>query len=86
MASVQDEISAGVTGQMSWVREELRADLRQEFASHTEQMRALVADLERGAQAVREESQAATSSGDRLAQIKIALESAEAAVDQRIAG
>jgi len=84
MASVQDEISAGVTGQMSWVREELRADLRQEFASHIDQMRALVADLERGAQAVREESQAATSSGDRLAQIKIALESAEAAVDQRM--
>ncbi|HEY4739155.1 MAG TPA: hypothetical protein VIH76_01020 [Candidatus Acidoferrales bacterium] len=84
MASVQDEISARVTGQMSWVREELRADLKQEFASHIDQMRALVADLERGAQAVREESQAATSSGDRLAQIKIALESAEAAVDQRM--
>ncbi len=84
MASVQDEISAGVTGQMSWVREELRADLRQEFASHIDQIRALVADLERGAQAVREESQAAASSGDRLAQIKIALESAEAAVDQRM--
>jgi hypothetical protein len=84
MASVQDEISARVTGQMSWVREELRADLKQEFSSHIDQMRTLVADLERGAQAVREEAQAAASSGDRLAQIKIALEAAEAAVDQRM--
>jgi hypothetical protein len=84
MASVQDEISARVTGQMSWVREELRADLKQEFAAHIDQMRSLVADLERGAQAVREEAQAAASSGDRLAQIKMALEAAEAAVDQRM--
>ncbi|HXW18217.1 MAG TPA: hypothetical protein VEJ39_07930, partial [Candidatus Acidoferrales bacterium] len=84
MAHVQDEIAARVTGQMSWVREELRADMKQEFGSHIDQMRALVANLEQGAEAVRKEADAAVAAGDRLAQIKIALDAAEAAVDQRM--
>jgi hypothetical protein len=84
MAHVGDEIAARVTGQMSWVREELRSDLKQEFGSYIDQMRTLVSNLERGAEAVRKETEAATASGDRLAQIKIALDAAEAAVDQRM--
>ncbi|MFZ0877923.1 MAG: hypothetical protein WA002_00385 [Candidatus Acidiferrales bacterium] len=84
ISTARDEIAAHFTGQMSWVREELRSDLKQEFTSHLDQMRALVADLERGAEALREEANAAASASDRMAQIKIALEAAEAAVDQRM--
>lgn len=84
ISGARDEIAGHFTGQMSWVREELRSDLKQEFATHLDEMKTLVADLERGAAALREEATAAKSAGDRVAQIKIALEAAEAAVDERI--
>jgi len=44
----------------------------------------LVADLEKNAQVLREEAGAAASSSERMAQLKISLEAAEAAVDQRM--
>jgi hypothetical protein len=84
ISGARDEIAGHFTGQLSWVREELRSDLKQEFATHLDEMKTLVADLQRGAAALREEANAAASAGDRMAQINVALEAAEAAVDERI--
>ena len=84
IAGARDEIASHFTGQMSWAREEIRSDLKLEFTSHLDQVRGLVADLERNAQALRDEAGAVASASDRMAQIKISLEAAEAAVDQRM--
>ncbi|MGA8072246.1 MAG: hypothetical protein WB995_02150, partial [Candidatus Acidiferrales bacterium] len=84
IAGARDEIASHFTGQMAWAREEIRSDLKLEFTSHLDQVRGLVADLEKNAQALREEAGAVTSASDRMAQIKISLEAAEAAVDQRM--
>jgi len=84
IAGARDEIASHFTGQMAWAREEIRSDLKLEFTSHLDQVRGLVADLEKNARALREEAGAVTSASDRMAQIKITLEAAEAAVDQRM--
>ena len=84
IAGARDEIASHFTGQMAWAREEIRSDLKLEFTSHLDQVRGLVADLERNAQALREEAGTVTSATDRMAQIKMSLEAAEAAVDQRM--
>ncbi len=84
IAGARDEIASHFTGQMAWAREEIRSDLKQEFTSHLDQVRMLVADLEKNAQVLREEAGAAASSSERMAQLKISLEAAEAAVDQRM--
>jgi hypothetical protein len=84
IAGARDEIASHFTGQMSWAREEIRSDLKLEFTSHLDQVRGLVADLEKNAQALRDEAGAVGSASDRMAQIKISLEAAEAAVDQRM--
>ncbi len=84
IAGARDEIASHFTGQMSWAREEIRSDLKLEFTSHLDQVRGLVADLEKNAQALRDEAGAVASASDRMAQIKISLEAAEAAVDQRM--
>jgi hypothetical protein len=84
IAGARDEIASHFTGQMSWAREEIRSDLKLEFTSHLDQVRGLVADLEKNAQALRDEAGAVGSASERMAQIKISLEAAEAAVDQRM--
>lgn len=84
IAGARDEIASHFTGQMAWAREEIRSDLKLEFTTHLDQVRGLVADLEKNAQALREEAGAVTSASDRMAQIKMSLEAAEAAVDQRM--
>ena len=84
IAGARDEIASHFTGQMSWAREEIRSDLKLEFTSHLDQVRGLVADLEKNAQSLRDEAGAVASASDRMAQIKISLEAAEAAVDQRM--
>jgi hypothetical protein len=84
ISGARDEIASHFTGQMAWAREEIRSDLKLEFTSHLDQVRGLVADLEKNAQALREEAGAVSSASDRMAQIKISLEAAEAAVDQRM--
>ena len=84
IAGARDEIASHFTGQMAWAREEIRSDLKLEFTSHLDQVRALVADLEKNAQALREEAGTVSSASERMAQIKISLEAAEAAVDQRM--
>jgi hypothetical protein len=84
IAGARDEIASHFTGQMAWAREEIRSDLKVEFTSHLDQVRVLVSDLEKNAQVLREEAGTAASAAERMAQIKISLEAAEAAVDQRM--
>ena len=84
IAGARDEIAAHFTGQMSWVREELRSDLKEEFTTHIDQMRKLVAELERGAESLRAEASAATSASERMAQIQGALEAVQNSANQQI--
>ncbi len=84
IAGARDEIAAHFTGQMSWVREELRSDLKEEFTTHIDQMRKLVAELEHGAESLRAEASAATSASERMAQIQDALEAVQNSANQQI--
>lgn len=84
IAGARDEIAAHFTGQMSWVREELRSDLKEEFTTHIDQMRKLVAELEHGAESLRAEASAATSASERMVQIQGALEAVQSSVDQQM--
>jgi len=78
-----EQLQAGArekfTSQIAETQQEILATLKSEFDRGFQQTRDLLQDLDRGAQSLRAESQAAQEASSRMAQSRLQMEAAEAA-------
>jgi len=79
----QKTASGSFSSELAAKQEEILTNLKVQFEQGLSQARELVHDLERRAQALRAESEAATESASRLAQVRLQWEAAEASRSQR---